>query len=60
VHLFTVLNWGLLIGDALIGLLVLRGRWRQATTPDRREPTPPDRPERAAAIAPLTAEARQQ
>ena len=35
VHLFTVLNWGLLILDALIGLLVLRGRWRRATDSDR-------------------------
>jgi protease PrsW len=35
VHLFTVLNWGLLILDALIGLLVLRGRWRRATALDR-------------------------
>jgi protease PrsW len=41
VHLFTVLNWGLLILDALIGLLVLRGRWRRATTADPREPTAP-------------------
>jgi protease PrsW len=31
VHLFTVLNWGLLLLDALIGVLVLRGRWRRAT-----------------------------
>src|SRR5215207_3342752 len=30
-HLFTFLNWGLLILDALIGLWVLRGRWRKAT-----------------------------
>jgi protease PrsW len=37
VHLFTFLNWGLLIVDALIGLLVLRGRWRKATTPGRAE-----------------------
>jgi protease PrsW len=43
VHLFTVLSWGLLALDALLGLLVLRGRWRRATTPDR-----PPRP------APLT------
>src|SRR5215217_5649523 len=28
-HLFTFLNWGLLIVDALIGLWVLRGRWRK-------------------------------
>jgi RsiW-degrading membrane proteinase PrsW (M82 family) len=37
VHLFTFLNWGLLILDALIGLLVLRGRWHRATTPGRAE-----------------------
>lgn len=30
VHLFTFLNWGLLILDALIGLLILRHRWRRA------------------------------
>jgi len=52
VHLFTVLNWGLLILDAAVGLLVLRGRWHQATTPGR--------PERAADIAPVTAEGKRQ
>jgi RsiW-degrading membrane proteinase PrsW (M82 family) len=35
VHLFTILNWGLLILDAALGLLILRGRWRRATTPER-------------------------
>jgi RsiW-degrading membrane proteinase PrsW (M82 family) len=30
-HLFTVLNWTLLALDALIGVLVLRVRWRKAT-----------------------------
>ncbi len=30
-HLFTALNWTLLVIDALIGLLVLRSRWRRAT-----------------------------
>jgi RsiW-degrading membrane proteinase PrsW (M82 family) len=35
VHLFTVLNWGLLILDALMGLLILRGRWRRAAALDR-------------------------
>jgi protease PrsW len=44
VHLFTAISWVLLLLDALVGLLVLRGRWRQATTPDRRERTAPDRP----------------
>ena len=36
VHLFTALNWALLALDGLLGLLILRGRWRKATTPDRR------------------------
>jgi protease PrsW len=35
VHLFTILSWGLLALDALLGLLILRRRWRRATTPDR-------------------------
>jgi RsiW-degrading membrane proteinase PrsW (M82 family) len=35
VHLFTVLNWGLLILDALIGLLILRRRWRRAAALER-------------------------
>jgi protease PrsW len=35
VHLFTILSWGLLALDSLLGVLVLRGRWRRATTPDR-------------------------
>lgn len=39
VHLFTVLSWGLLALDALVGLLVLHGRWRQATN----APTVPGR-----------------
>jgi RsiW-degrading membrane proteinase PrsW (M82 family) len=60
VHLFTVLNWGLLIGDALIGLLILRGRWHRATTPDPQQGTAPDRPESLAAVAPLSAEEKQQ
>ena len=37
VHVFTALYWALLILDALIGVLVLRGRWRKATTPARAE-----------------------
>jgi RsiW-degrading membrane proteinase PrsW (M82 family) len=37
VHLFTALYWGLLVLDALVGLVLLRGRWRKATTPDRQE-----------------------
>ena len=29
-HLFTMINGGLLLLDALLGVAVLRGRWRQA------------------------------
>jgi len=32
VHLFTALSWALLLLDGLLGLLVLRGRWRRATS----------------------------
>jgi RsiW-degrading membrane proteinase PrsW (M82 family) len=35
VHLFTVISWGLLALDGLLGLAVLRVRWRRATTADR-------------------------
>ena len=28
VHTFTTLTWGLLLVDALLGVAVLRGRWR--------------------------------
>jgi protease PrsW len=35
VHLFTALSWGLLALDALVGVLVLRRRWRRATAPQR-------------------------
>ncbi len=31
VHLFTALSWALLALDALVGLLILHGRWRRAT-----------------------------
>jgi RsiW-degrading membrane proteinase PrsW (M82 family) len=41
VHLYTVFDWGLLALDALIGLLVLRGRWRRATALDRHPPPAP-------------------
>jgi hypothetical protein len=30
VHLFTAVSWALLVLDALVGLLVLHGRWRRA------------------------------
>jgi protease PrsW len=59
VHLFTFLNWGLLIVDALIGLLILRGRWRQATTPDRRDGAAPDRPGSLAVVAAVSAQEEQ-
>jgi RsiW-degrading membrane proteinase PrsW (M82 family) len=32
VHLFTVLSWGLLALDALLGVVILRRRWRRVTT----------------------------
>ena len=35
VHLFTVISWGLLGLDALLGVLILRGRWRKATAIER-------------------------
>jgi protease PrsW len=35
VHLFTAISWGLLALDALLGVLILRRRWRRATTPER-------------------------
>jgi S1-C subfamily serine protease/RsiW-degrading membrane proteinase PrsW (M82 family) len=38
-HLFTILSWGLLALDALLGVLILRGRWRRATT--RNQPHKP-------------------
>jgi protease PrsW len=43
VHLFTILNWGLLALDALAGVLILRGRWRRAIGPDQAHtPAPAD------------------
>ncbi|HEV3497775.1 MAG TPA: trypsin-like peptidase domain-containing protein [Actinomycetes bacterium] len=35
VHLFTILSWALLAVDAVMGLLILRRRWRRAATMDR-------------------------
>jgi RsiW-degrading membrane proteinase PrsW (M82 family) len=52
VHLFTVLNWSLLLLDALVGLVVLRARWRRATALDQ--------PGSLADIAPASAAERQQ
>jgi hypothetical protein len=40
VHTFTMLNWGLLLLDALLGLAILRGRWRQALALEHAQPTP--------------------
>jgi RsiW-degrading membrane proteinase PrsW (M82 family) len=37
VHLFTAISWGLLALDALLGVLILRRRWRRATAPERAE-----------------------
>jgi protease PrsW len=39
VHLFTALSWGLLALDALVGVLVLHRRWRQATIVRELPPT---------------------
>jgi protease PrsW len=38
VHTFTALTWGLLLLDALLGLAILRGRWRQALALERAQP----------------------
>jgi RsiW-degrading membrane proteinase PrsW (M82 family) len=40
VHLFTTLTWGLLLLDVLLGVAVLRGRWRQALALERVQPAP--------------------
>jgi RsiW-degrading membrane proteinase PrsW (M82 family) len=40
VHLFTALSWGLLALDALVGLLILHRRWRQAANPRKLPPAP--------------------
>jgi protease PrsW len=39
VHAFTVISWGLLLVDALLGVAVLRGRWRQALALERAQPS---------------------
>jgi protease PrsW len=41
VHLFTVISWGLLALDGLLGLVVLRWRWRRATAPHAPRTAPP-------------------
>jgi protease PrsW len=40
VHTFTMINWGLLLLDALVGVAILRGRWRQALALDHTQPAP--------------------
>ena len=40
VHTFTSLTWGLLLLDALLGVAVLRGRWREAQALERVQPDP--------------------
>jgi protease PrsW len=40
VHLFTALSLALLALDALVGLLILHGRWRQATNALQIPPRP--------------------
>ena len=44
VHTFTSLTWGLLVLDALLGLAVLRGRWREAQALERVQPGPEPTP----------------
>jgi protease PrsW len=41
VHTFTMINWALLLGDALVGVLILRGRWRQALALEHAQPASP-------------------
>jgi RsiW-degrading membrane proteinase PrsW (M82 family) len=38
VQVFSFLSWGLLALDALLGILVLRGRWREAVTLEHGSP----------------------
>jgi protease PrsW len=44
VHTFTSLTWGLLVLDALLGVAVLRGRWREALALERVQPDPEPTP----------------
>ena len=41
VHTFTMLTWGLLLADALVGVALLRGRWRQALAQEHTQPASP-------------------
>jgi RsiW-degrading membrane proteinase PrsW (M82 family) len=34
VHVYTAVSWGLLLLDAVVGVLILRGRWRKAVAAD--------------------------
>jgi RsiW-degrading membrane proteinase PrsW (M82 family) len=40
VHLFTVIDWALLLVDALVGVLLLRWRWRRAADVTAQGPHP--------------------
>jgi hypothetical protein len=40
VHTFTMINGGLLLVDALLGVAVLRGRWRQVLAWSTAQPAP--------------------
>ena len=51
VHIFTVLSWVLMLLDGLVGLLLLRLRWRAAV----RVPAPPTLPATTAQPAPSAA-----
>jgi RsiW-degrading membrane proteinase PrsW (M82 family) len=44
VQVFTLSSWGLLALDAVVGLVLLRGRWRQALAREGARPTPSTRP----------------
>jgi protease PrsW len=41
VHTFTTLTWALLLVDVLVGVAILRGRWRQALALDHAQPASP-------------------
>jgi hypothetical protein len=38
--MFTMINWGLLLLDALVDLAILRGRWRRALALEHAQPAP--------------------
>jgi RsiW-degrading membrane proteinase PrsW (M82 family) len=41
VHTFTTLTWALLLVDVLVGVVILRGRWRQALALEHTQPNSP-------------------